>query len=216
MHSNLPAQCPQCGNFYKEDSIFCRKCGLKRGEQVADPESQIQVLEDIQELYLEKGSLYAKLESYWRSFNFRIALLLGILPVCVSKTELLPETYRQWTALLITLTNIVIVVFQLKLDIGEKIADASMAQKTFNTVASSIDVMLCQLRCSPGGVDVVTFLTHIKITMDSIQGQMKYPIAEKRFRAKTKGDSGCGVAYGVNRARDAIGQSLTQVVPEAG
>jgi len=34
MNSNLPTQCPQCGNAFKEDSIFCRKCGLKRGEQV--------------------------------------------------------------------------------------------------------------------------------------------------------------------------------------
>ena len=26
------ANCPACGNVYAEDSIFCRKCGHKRGE----------------------------------------------------------------------------------------------------------------------------------------------------------------------------------------
>eukprot|EP00930_Biecheleria_cincta_P010469 TRINITY_DN11261_c0_g1_i1.p1 TRINITY_DN11261_c0_g1~~TRINITY_DN11261_c0_g1_i1.p1 ORF type:complete len:803 (-),score=153.90 TRINITY_DN11261_c0_g1_i1:204-2612(-) len=35
MESNPATQCPQCGNVFKADSIFCRKCGLRRGEYTA-------------------------------------------------------------------------------------------------------------------------------------------------------------------------------------
>ena len=31
--ATLKATCPQCGNVYMEDALFCRKCGHKRGEQ---------------------------------------------------------------------------------------------------------------------------------------------------------------------------------------
>lgn len=165
-----------------------------------DPTVMFHALMDMHTLYLEKGSLYSKVETKWRRTNFVIAIWLGVLPVCQTVAELLPGQFRLWIRFGITFFNVAIVVLLVKLDLGEKIADASMGHKTFNKLASNIDVFICQLRCAPGVADPTMLLNGIKITLDTIEGQLRFPIAEKRFRKLSKKNA--------QDKHDAIGNSI--------
>jgi len=138
-------------------------------------DEQYQHLLDMQVSFAEKSAVYHDAETKWRSRAFQIAVTLGILPVLAGVVQLMPRDLSPWITLFISILNVIVVVTNVKLDIGERIADASMAGKSFGKLATQIDLFFCQLRCSPQQSNPAEILTVIRTVLDTIDTNLNYP-----------------------------------------
>jgi hypothetical protein len=129
----------------------------------------------MQASFAEKSAVYHDAETKWRSRAFQIAVTLGILPVLAGVTQLMPRDFSPWITLFISILNVIVVVTNVKLDIGERIADASMASKSFGKLAMQIDLFFCELKCSPEQSDPSAILTVIRTVLDTIDSNLSYP-----------------------------------------
>merc|ERR1712216_622523 len=96
---------------------------------------------------------------------FEEGLILSSSPastMIAGVTQLLPESVSPWITLLTSISNVVIVVTNVKLNIGERIADASMANKGFGSLASLLEFALCDMVVDPNSVDIKILLAQIK------------------------------------------------------
>eukprot|EP00747_Dinoflagellata_sp_TGD_P033164 gnl/TRDRNA2_/TRDRNA2_136431_c0_seq1.p1 gnl/TRDRNA2_/TRDRNA2_136431_c0~~gnl/TRDRNA2_/TRDRNA2_136431_c0_seq1.p1 ORF type:complete len:317 (+),score=40.87 gnl/TRDRNA2_/TRDRNA2_136431_c0_seq1:54-1004(+) len=133
-------------------------------------------LDKLSNNFLTLAALYNNSERYWRAKAFQIACLLGLLPLISNATQMLPDFIAPWVALMISLSNVMVVVANVKLDIGERIADASMAGKGYAKLKTKIDMYTCK---KEGGAmtDLTTLMVEITTTLDMIETNMSYPIA---------------------------------------
>jgi len=135
---------------------------------------QVEVFSDMKAEFDEKSTQYTIVEKKWRNRQFGVAVLLGILPIIAGVSQLLPEKITPWITLGISITNVIVVVVNVKLDMGERIADASMAGKGFGKLASLISMFLNKAKLGES-VDVNELITQIKTTQEGIDVSLTYP-----------------------------------------
>merc|ERR1719235_1361541 len=92
-------------------------------------------LMEMKQNFSELARIYHFVELKWRRRVFWVAATLGLLPVIVGATTLFPGPLQPWIALMIATINVIIVVINVKLDMGERVADANMAYKAYEGLA---------------------------------------------------------------------------------
>lgn len=148
--------------------------GTDKASLCSDDLNKYQALIDLQVKYKEKCVIYRAAERKWRSRSFHVAVLLGTLPVLAGVTVLMPEAFRPWLTLCIAILNVFVVVLNVKLDMGERIADASMAGKGFDKVDTQIDLFFCELKCGEKA-DASELLIRVRAVVDNIEANISYP-----------------------------------------
>lgn len=173
---------------------------------------QFQALVDLREEYDAKMDLYRVEENKWRDRAFHLAIMMGVLPVAAGVTQLMPtEQTRQIFTLLISITNVIVVVANVKLDIGERTSDAAMARKGYEKCCSQINLFFCHLRCGDE-LDAKELLTKIRAVAESIESNLSYPaipVPKEEEEEEEDLESGRGPMMGTgtfNLAQNLAGQ----------
>jgi len=122
-----------------------------------------------------KAFVYGKAEKYWRRVAFVIAMILGILPVIAGSSHMLPDHINLWFGFGISVLNVMIVVIQMKCDMGERIADASMARKGYESVCNQIDFFTCDALTHGNYAGVDQLLQLAKSVIENVESNMSYP-----------------------------------------
>jgi len=134
-----------------------------------------------------KTYIYKAAEIKWRNRSFRLALLLGCLPILAGMGVLLPEALTPWWALMIAVINVTVVVVQVKMDMGERIAQASTVGKGYDKVCTQITVFIAQSKLMPNPPEVQQLLTQIPAMVEMIENTIGYPEVTKPTRGTKPG-----------------------------
>lgn len=126
--------------------------------------------------FREKADNYQKVAHRWRNRNFGVAVLMGILPVMAGGSTLLPEWMRAWSTLVLSVVNVFVVVVNVKLDMGERIADAARASKGFNKMAVDLGVFLSQEDCEPGVQCHREVFSTLKVVLRFVEESVEFPL----------------------------------------
>merc|ERR1712125_187353 len=103
------------------------------------------------------------------------------------------------------IVNVFIVVVNVKMNMGERIADASMASKGFSKMAATIDMYLCKLKTGGAG-PIGEVLTQITTTQDMLDANLTYPeILPKMTRKGAVVPSASGSFGGMSKDAAYIG-----------
>eukprot|EP00929_Paragymnodinium_shiwhaense_P110027 TRINITY_DN7671_c0_g1_i1.p1 TRINITY_DN7671_c0_g1~~TRINITY_DN7671_c0_g1_i1.p1 ORF type:complete len:449 (+),score=96.06 TRINITY_DN7671_c0_g1_i1:82-1428(+) len=138
-------------------------------------EKQVLRLECMQRDFQKKALVYQEIERYWRRCAFFVACILGLLPVLAGVTQLLPKELSPWMTLCISITNVCVVVMNVKMDMGERIADAAMAAKCFGGLATQVSFFLFTVECQPYKADATALLSQIRAVVECVETNMTYP-----------------------------------------
>eukprot|EP00928_Gymnodinium_smaydae_P043247 TRINITY_DN29018_c0_g1_i1.p1 TRINITY_DN29018_c0_g1~~TRINITY_DN29018_c0_g1_i1.p1 ORF type:complete len:367 (+),score=56.45 TRINITY_DN29018_c0_g1_i1:149-1249(+) len=135
---------------------------------------------DVAQACQHKMDIYLEIEMHWRKISFYVALTLGILPVVAGASHMLPEVLSGWFGLLISVINVVVVVTNVKMDIGERIADASMARKGYQKLVSDCTFFVHDLQvkrhtdANMYSQEACRLFTELRAITDSIHANMTY------------------------------------------
>merc|ERR1719183_2486600 len=143
-------------------------------QQAHSVEDMVETLGELAEDYAEQALVYNKIERKWRSVMFRIAVIMGVLPIISGSATMLPEKIGPWFALGISLINVTIVIVNTKMDLGERVADAAMAVQGYEKLATAIGFMLTEVRMGKN-VEITEKLTECKAITDNIGANLTYP-----------------------------------------
>eukprot|EP00449_Zooxanthella_nutricula_P039987 CAMPEP_0198610078 /NCGR_PEP_ID=MMETSP1462-20131121/156717_1 /TAXON_ID=1333877 /ORGANISM="Brandtodinium nutriculum, Strain RCC3387" /LENGTH=345 /DNA_ID=CAMNT_0044341885 /DNA_START=124 /DNA_END=1160 /DNA_ORIENTATION=+ len=131
--------------------------------------------------FATKAAAYNASGNYWRRVAFLIACILGLLPVLSGIVALSPQLAQPWLALLLTACNVLTVVAQTKLDIGERIADAAMATKGYEVVLVDIGMFAAEVDCSTAPPkDPSQLIAKVVSVVANVESAISYPISTKR------------------------------------
>lgn len=137
--------------------------------------------------YVEISAVYQGVEAKWRRAAFVIALALGSFPVISGVASMMPELLGNWMQLFISFCQVCIVVMNLKLEIGERVADSGAARKGYAKLATDLEDFLCraklcededQLQALRAQMD--TMMVQVRAIVDHINAQMTYPESQTR------------------------------------
>jgi len=137
-------------------------------------DKQCEMFSEMKQDFEEKSVQYTLVERKWRNRQFLVAVVLGILPVMAGVTQLLPKDISPWITLGISIINVIVVVVNVKLDMGERIADASMASKGYGKITYEVDMFLAQLKCGEAP-KATELMVRINTTMEGIDANLTYP-----------------------------------------
>lgn len=144
-------------------------------------------LKQMQQAFAEKAQQFLENENKWRSRTFKVALMLGVLPVLAGVTQLFPENLRPLCALTISIGNVFVVVVNVKLDMGERIADASMAYKGYKRLASDFELYLFQMKCAEEKPNPSKLLDEVRLMLSILEANISYPeVLPEKKTAKVK------------------------------
>jgi len=143
-------------------------------QQKHSVEDMVETLTEVAEDYSEQALVYNKIERKWRSFMFRIAIIMGVLPIIGGAATMLPEALAPWFALGVSLMNVMIVIVNTKMDMGERIADAAMAGKGYEKLSTNINFMLTEVKMGKD-VDITENMVQNKAIIDNIKANISYP-----------------------------------------
>merc|ERR1719183_1233176 len=143
-------------------------------QQAHSVEDMVETLGELAEDYADKAEVYNKIERKWRSVMFKIAVIMGVLPIISGSATMLPEKIGPWFALGISLINVTIVIVNTKMDLGERVADAAMAGQGYMKLATTLGFMLTEVRMGKN-VEITEKLTECKAITDNIGANITYP-----------------------------------------
>merc|ERR1719181_325305 len=107
---------------------------------------QLDQLEVMKNEYAAKALRYQSIERTWRTIMFRLAIAMGVMPIISGSAQLLPQFIQAWFAFGISLFNVMIVIVNTKLDMCERVADASMAGKGYEKLATEFDFLITEAK----------------------------------------------------------------------
>jgi len=151
-------------------------------------DADISTLLDLKEEFQEKADMYDVVQSKWRGRTIAVAMVLGLIPLANGVTLLLTEEAQPWFSLFVNIVNVCVVILNIKLDMGERVADASMANKGYTTLVSAIASHVLKASCSNES-DATADMSGLLIRMETIQEQidinLQYPESEPKRRKKS-------------------------------
>merc|ERR1712048_453750 len=81
-----------------------------------------------------------------------------------------------WFALTVAVMNTIVVVINVKTDVGERINDAATARKGFEKLATRIEFFIGHTELSESPPDTLTLMAQLKIAVEYVTANLVYPV----------------------------------------
>jgi len=168
---------------------------LSKGSSSGGPlDRQVELFTNMKLDFQDKADKYTGVERKWRNVQFAIACILGMLPVVAGVAQLFPDKATPWITLGISVVNVLVVVCNVKLDLGERVADASMAGKGFGKMASATEMFLAQLTLGEAESSS-ELLILLKTVQEGIDANLSYAEIIKPRGAPESSGCGCCLCH---------------------
>jgi hypothetical protein len=127
-------------------------------------------------MFTFKKKIYREGVGRWKDLQFYLTGSFIVLPIMAGTAQFLPDVFRHILGVLIAVANITAVIIDLKVDLGERIADAAMATKGYGMLCAQIMFFECQKQIiGTGNTDVVALIDKMQIVVDLIEGSIDHP-----------------------------------------
>lgn len=112
----------------------------------------------------------------WWNRNLKVQALLHAAPVLLSSSVLVPEFLRNVWVLGWMVLNMMLLVSNKMLAMGERIGDAAQAAKTCNQALHAIDLFLIKHHCGVDKVDQHDLVLQLRTLMESVESNVEFPV----------------------------------------